>query len=120
MDHAANIVGTECVGKGKLTAPPDAFVKEATLHLRNTLTIDSDKICNKCRTAKKTACQQIALKNYPFSDMEALIRILYQIRCNLYHGDKTEVRDEFQMARDRELARIGSYIIERLLFSIKL
>jgi hypothetical protein len=120
IDEASEIVRTECVGNGKLASAPDAFVKEATLHLRKTLKINSDEICIKCRPDKKAACQQVTLKNYSFDDMEALIRIVYQIRCNLFHGDKTEVRDKFQMERDRELARLGSRIVQRLLFSIKL
>lgn len=120
MAEASEIVRTECVGNGKLASPPDAFVKKATLHLRKTLKLNSDKICSNCRPNKKAVCQQVALKICRFDDMEALIRIICLIRCNLFHGDKTEIRDKSQVERYRELARLGSHIVQRLLFSIKI
>ena len=54
---------------------------------------------------------------YNFGSMEALIRILYQVRCNLFHGDKTE-REEFQMGRNQLLVKIGDHITAAILNSL--
>lgn len=52
--------------------------------------------------------------DYDFKELEALIRIVYQIRCNMFHGGKHGERDRFQMDRDKKLAKSGAEIVEKL------
>lgn len=117
-DATAELVRTECVGEGRATKPPNSWVKTATLHLREVLLTNSENVCKSCRPDKRQQCQNVAQKSYAFGNMEALARVLYQIRCNLFHGDKTEYEDGFQVARNRFLVRIGNDITEIILRSI--
>jgi len=114
----ARMIVTECVGNGKEIQPPNSFVKTATLHLRGVLGIDTKPICENCRQAKRQHCEKIACETYVYGNMEAVARILYQIRCNLFHGDKTEYLDGFQAQRNRFLVKIGSEIVKQILSSI--
>jgi len=50
--------------------------------------------------------------------MEALMRILYQIRCNLFHGDKIEYKNGEQADRNKFLVNIGNKMLEKVLCSI--
>ncbi len=81
----------ECVGEGIGANPPHLEVKSATIFLRELLGIDHDRICsNICREEKKLQCSSVRLSNWEGNPASALLRISYQIRCNLFHGDKLE------------------------------
>jgi hypothetical protein len=49
-----------------------------------------------------------------FECLEALLHIIYQIRCNLVHGDKIELTGE-QGERNKELVKLANPIIEEIL-----
>jgi len=116
---AEELVMTECVGRGKGPVPPNSWVKTATLQLREALDIDGLHVCAKCRVVKKNECKSIKLEQYNFGNMEALMRILYQVRCNLFHGKKTEHTDGDQVARNRFLVNIGNGVLGEVLHSIQ-
>lgn len=111
------MVKTECVGKGSLTETPSSWVKTATLQLRRKLGINVESVCTTCRKEKRQECCEVKTEKSEFGSMEALMGILYQIRCNLFHGDKTE-REEFQMERNKSLVRIGNRILTIILNSL--
>jgi len=80
------LVEKECVGEGKNNKPkPDVI--SATIYLRNKLMVNSN-VCNNC---KKNGVPCNNVKNMGFQNLDAIMRIIYQIRCNLFHGDKNEL-----------------------------
>jgi len=115
-NEAVELVSMECVGRGPGTEPPDRWVKTAVLQLRKKLGIDAN-VCDTCRSEKRQECQNVETVEYEFGCMEALMRVMYQVRCNLFHGDKTN-REEFQMERNQSLVRTGNRIIAIVLNSI--
>lgn len=117
-DYAIDIAKTECIGNGKGEKPPNTWIKTASLQLRKALDINLEDVCANCRKAKRRKCQIITTKPYNFGKMEALMRILYQIRCNLFHGDKTEYQNGAQVERNKFLIKIGNNILEKVLHSI--
>ncbi|MCK5291415.1 MAG: hypothetical protein KAR39_05325 [Thermoplasmata archaeon] len=102
----------ECVGEGGLTEPPNKYVKKASEVLRGELGIAYD--CEKCRSDKKERCKGIQPANHDFQDFESLIRILYQIRCNLFHGEKLDP-NEWQKKRNQKLVRKGNIALKIIL-----
>jgi hypothetical protein len=115
---ASDLMREECVGDGKNDQAPSSPIKIASLKLRTTLGIKQYDVCVKCRSSKRRACLTIRTKPYGYGNFEALMTILYQIRCNLFHGDKTEYRNGFQAQRNILLVSIGNRILEQTLFSI--
>lgn len=106
----------ECIGNGKLTEPPDEYVKNASEFLKNILRVTYN--CERCRDNKKIRCNQnVIAANYGFQNFEALIRILYQIRCNLFHGDKLD-DEECQQLRNDEIITKGNNILRTVLEEI--
>ncbi len=103
------IISLECVGNGKNDAPPNKFVKTATLFLRENLQLKSD-VCLFC--SKKNSCRENG--NFDFDKFDAILRILYQIRCNLFHGDKPELEGP-QGIRNKKLVSIGNEILIAIL-----
>ena len=116
-NNAIDLVSTECVGKGKKDNPPNSWVKTASLQLRKALNLDANRICARCRTTKRIGCEKINTESYDFQNMEALMRILYQIRCNLFHGDKTEYNNSEQGERNKFLVRVGNEVLDKILES---
>ena len=112
---AEDLVKTECVGSKIGPAPPNGWVKTATLQLRDALNVDGLSVCGRCREEKETACRTVKLKQHDFGNMEALMSILYQIRCNLFHGEKTEHTNGNQVTRNRLLVKIGNTALEKIL-----
>lgn len=55
-----------------------------------------------------------SLGNYNFQDFEALMRILYQIRSNLFHGDKL-AQNGYQNQRNQELVTQGNIVLRTIL-----
>ena len=103
------LVALECVGVGRNGAQPNKYVRLATLYLRKEFQLNSN-ICSNCK--KKDYCERDG--NYNFHKLDAIMRILYQIRCNLFHGDKPELI-ESQGERDKKLVRIGNEILTNIL-----
>ncbi len=106
------LVALECVGKGRNSAQPNKYVRLATLYLRKEFQLNSN-ICSNCK--KKDHCERDGNNN--FHKMDAIMRILYQIRCNLFHGDKPELI-ESQGVRNKELVRIGNEILTHILHQL--
>ena len=50
--------------------------------------------------------------------MGALLRLVYQVRCNLIHGDKRFMARGFQGDRDHELVRLSYKILKIILREI--
>lgn len=94
--------------------PPDSWVKTATIFLRKKLFNIPYECDDICRENKQCFCTQITEENYQFTELEALLRIIYQIRCNLFHGDKLEYSG-FQEIRNRELVNLSNQIIKIIL-----
>ncbi len=110
-DYTKMLVRLECVGEGKNDLLPNEYVRTATLHLRRELHI-TDDVCSDCR--KKNTCDCSEMLNANFHKLDATIRILYQIRCNLFHGDKPELEGN-QGERNKKLIKIGDRILTDIL-----
>jgi hypothetical protein len=111
---ATKLANAECVGNGANEAPPHPEVKYSHELLQQTLGIDHQAVCqNVCRTNKRTACLSINSRHFsaPVTPSMALYRIIYQVRCNLFHGDKVEL-DALQMDRDEFLVSCGTDLME--------
>lgn len=114
-DNTRELVSCECVGNGKSFELPNEYVRAATLYLRNELHIDSGSVCANCK--KNELCNKIKwnsisdFNNYKFA---ATMRILYQIRCNLFHGDKPELEGD-QGERNKKLVENGDRILTDIL-----
>lgn len=109
-NYSKKLVSLECVGKGRNDAIPRDDIKQATLFLRKEFQINSDDICRTCR--KIYSCTNQSLDD--FQKFEAIMKILYQIRCNLFHGDKPELNGA-QGERNKKLVRIGNRILTNIL-----
>ncbi|HEX7575163.1 MAG TPA: hypothetical protein VF360_02200 [Candidatus Methanoperedens sp.] len=119
-DNAKKLVISECVGYGDGPSKPEDEVLNATLYLRDILGIQQTQVCNSCR--KATGCS----KTYSTSrksgiELEALMRIVYQIRNNLFHGDKFALimddgshvgSDLYQAERNKDLICISNNILK--------
>lgn len=117
-ETAFSLVQTECVGEGRGDNPPNEWVKTASLQLRQALHMDTKRICASCRSRKRQECQKVQTKSYKFGKLEATLRILYQIRCNLFHGDKTEHTNGEQAERNWFLVRVADEILKSILWSV--
>jgi hypothetical protein len=105
----------ECVGEGIGGNPPHLEVKSATIFLRELLGIDHDRICsNICREEKKLQCSSVRLANWEGNPASALLRIIYQIRCNLFHGDKLEY-DGLEAERNMSLVSRCREVLDEVL-----
>lgn len=123
------LVSLECVGSRKLPdawmLAPDAEVKSATLYLREELGVAAHSIppqcqLKTCRPDKEVVCGQISCNRADVDawrgrEFRATLRIVYQVRCNLIHGEKLLSGEGFQANRDRELVRLSDEIIDRVL-----
>lgn len=106
------LIEDECVGNGRSTSVPSDHVKTATIQLREKLGILNS--CKNCREIKKRECQRIALTNHIYEPFEAILRVIYQVRCNLFHGDKLVLVGN-QFERDRGLINASNSILETVL-----
>jgi len=111
--RARDLVALECVGHGRGMCPPSSYVKAATNQLRETLGMPQEERCSYCRHQKKEACSRIEERG-KFGRLEAVLRIIYELRCNLVHGDKTELTGD-QGQRNVRLVRLANPIIKELL-----
>ena len=110
-DYTKKLVSIECVGDGKNNLSPNKYVKTATLYLRKELDIVDG--CSDCRKIG-TTCSSCEIPNDNFNKLDATMRILYQIRCNLFHGDKPELKGK-QGDRNKGLVDIGDKILNNII-----
>ena len=106
------LIKDECIGNGRSTSVPSDHVKTATIQLREKLGIANG--CENCREIKRRECQKIALTDHIYEPFEAILRVIYQIRCNLFHGNKLVLEGD-QFERDRKLINAGNSILEIVL-----
>lgn len=126
VDLARELVSMECIGGQKDNLggyKPKPEVKSATLFLRDNLRIDNFPIttaCNfaGCRIEKRMTCDSVIIEPWTHSKMAALLRLLYQVRCNLVHGDKRVMARGFQGVRDHRLVHLSYEIIKIILREI--
>lgn len=115
-DKIKVLIEPECVGKGKNDSKPGKYVKEATKQLRVELSLSNG--CENCRPEKIKWCDNLLdVINYTFDPFEALMRIIYQIRCNLFHGDKLEFEGK-QFERNLRLIKACNLILATVLKEI--
>jgi hypothetical protein len=112
IEHIKKFVIPECIGEGKLSEPPSKYVREASQTLKEKLGLRYE--CELCRPEKKSRCANDNIISYPFVEFEALMKILYQVRCNLFHGDKLE-SDEYQEERNKDLIKSGNIVLRDIL-----
>lgn len=114
QDIATKLANAECVGNGANDAPPHMEVKYSHELLQQTFGVDHQMICQReCRADKRAACLAVVSPNFspPVTPSIALYRIIYQVRCNLFHGDKVDL-DAFQMERDEFLVSCGTELMD--------
>lgn len=124
LAHA--LVSLECIGGERDPSGilrPKTEVKSATHYLREYFHIDdgidgSDCHFITCRPEKRTVCNPVAAGPWSRSKMGALLRLVYQVRCNLVHGDKRLMASGFQGERDKELVRLSYEILKIILREI--
>jgi len=56
-------------------------------------------------------CHAVGIEAWTHSEMAAVMRILYQVRCNLFHGVK---RLDVQTNKDQELLSVSSDILNEV------
>jgi len=121
---ARNLVRLECVGSGRnregsrLLLAPDPWIKSATVYLRCKLQVHPTAqvgACDFCREEKRALCGPITYKNWSDGEMAALLRIIYQVRCNLVHGDKRLHARNIQTERDQELIQVSICVLNQVL-----
>ena len=95
---------------------PNRMVKAATVYLRQQLRIKPgypECVQNPrfCRASKTSMCQSVGIEPWTRSEMAAVMRIIYQLRCNLFHGDKRLGFSDVQTNQDLELVAISNEIL---------
>ena len=122
-DLARQLVSMECIGservEGSDLLKPTNWVKSATLYLRERLSLVSPadpQACEfaACRARKRELCSE-GSDTWPGQEMAALLRLVYQVRCNLVHGDKRLVDQDIQTNRDGQLVQVSTQIVDRVL-----
>ncbi|SRR5258706_6780851 len=117
QDIALQLAKSECVGNGMNDAPPHPEVKFATEILQKNFRVDHQKICQEvCRATKRGNCAAITSTDFypPVTPVMAIYRIIYQVRCNLFHGDKVDL-NAWQMERDEFLVSCGTHLMNETL-----
>lgn len=112
VEHIKAFVIPECVGEGKLSAPPNPYVKKASKIIKEKL--EPKYECTGCRREKKSQCDSVTEDSRTCMELAALMRILYQVRCNLFHGYKLE-SDEYQEERNKNLIKSGNIVLREIL-----
>jgi len=132
QDVARSLAEMECVGDSERArgqgllpqgdlCPLDPWVKSATAYLRRHFNLDFEQICQDiCRERKRELCQAVGLPpQWEDGEFEAVMRIIYQIRCNLVHGGKPQGLGDEQLARDRRLLELGNIVLLRVLEQLR-
>lgn len=121
---ASLLVSLECIGGKRVEdsglLQPNEWVKGATLYLREQLDLQSaidPQTCEfgACRPEKRRLCDRVEPKAWDKGEMAALLRLVYQVRCNLIHGDKRLADQDVQTNRDQQLICISRETLDRVL-----
>lgn len=119
-DVARQISEFECVGEGRGENPPQLEVKSATVFLRTLFSIEHDRICSEvCREVKRRECSNLRFGSWTGNPASALLLIVYQVRCNLFHGDKIESTPN-ERERNLFLVKSGIQVLDEVLKHISL
>jgi len=123
-DLAVQLVSLECIGGERVESSellkPDKWVKSATLYLREQLALrppGDPRACAfaTCRLEKRRLCDEVESVQWDRREMAALLRLVYQVRCNLVHGDKRLAGQDIQTNRDGQFVQISTQIVDRVL-----
>jgi len=52
---------------------------------------------------------------YTDREVAALLRLVYQVRCNLVHGKKRIGQEDTQSNRDKDLIHLSTTILDRVI-----
>lgn len=120
IPQSRRLVQLECIGVDSVPEQtllrPNRAVKAATTYLRQKLMIKPgypECIQNRrfCRESKTAMCQSVGIEPWNRSEMAAVMRIIYQLRCNLFHGEKRLAFPDVQTNKDQELVAISNEIL---------
>jgi hypothetical protein len=118
--EARMLVSLECIGGDRIPnhslLRPNRWVKSATLFLRNRLSVTpAFPLCANdpafCRANKVAICRPIDVEPWERSEMAALLRLVYQIRCNLFHGEGHLSLPDVQTNHDLKLVATSINIL---------
>jgi len=113
-------VQLECIGADAVVHEtllrPNRVVKSATIYLRQQLRIkpgypDCIQTADFCRRSKTAMCGSVGIETWNRSEMAAVMRIIYQLRCNLFHGERRLALPDVQTNKDRELVATSNDIL---------
>jgi hypothetical protein len=120
IPQSRRLVQLECIGADAVPQEtllrPNQAVKSATIYLRQKMRIKPgypECIQNRqfCRESKTAMCRSVGIEPWTRSEMAAVMRIIYQLRCNLFHGEKRLASLDVQTNQDRELIAISNEIL---------
>jgi len=122
---ARALVSLECIGGKRVPTSdllqPISEVKSATHYLRLQLGLETNIDPANCRFGgcerpeKKNLCNQVAIVPWNKSNIAALMRLVYQVRCSLVHGEKRLGRMNYQTNHDHDLVRFSDEIMTHFL-----
>jgi len=124
-DLVRELVSMECIGGERVPGTeflkPFNWVKSATHYLRKQLELETHIDPINCqffgcvRAEKKNLCNQVATEPWNRGNMAALMRLVYQVRCSLVHGEKRLGRPDYQTKRDQDLVELSDEIMTHFL-----
>jgi hypothetical protein len=129
MEEAKELARQPCVGNGRKEFAPSERIRGAFGTLRSVYQIDVKKVCEskKCLKREENGWD-VCLKDKPNQSVQntkvideanrtslgATLLIIYQVRCNLFHGSKIEISGE-EFERNHLLVRLSAAIMMKLL-----
>lgn len=120
IPQSQRLVQLECIGVDTVPQQtllrPNRAVKAATAYLRQKMMIKPgypECIQNPrfCRESKTAMCRAVGIEPWSHTEMAAVMRIIYQVRCNLFHGEKILAIPDVQTNKDGELIAISIEIL---------
>jgi hypothetical protein len=113
------LVMLECIGADlaphQTLLRPNRAVKSASIFLRQKMQIRPgypDCLNARiCRERKVSLCRGVDVEAWERTEMAAVLRLIYQMRCNLFHGEKRLAIPDVQTNRDREFVSASSEIL---------
>ena len=121
IPQSQRLVLLECIGGDAVPQEtllrPNRAVKSATTYLRQKMMIKPGypECMQKprfCRESKTAMCRSVGIEPWQRSEMAAVMRILYQVRCNLFHGEKRLAFPDVQTNKDQELLAVSNEILD--------
>jgi hypothetical protein len=122
IPQTRQLVLLECVGADEVPHQallrPNRAVKSATLFLRERMLIRPGyPECLKarvCRDRKVSLCRAVDVDPWEHSELAAVLRIIYQMRCNLFHGEKRLFAPDAQTNQDKVLVSASNEILNTM------